>query len=113
MGYQECPILGATWERRSAVRCGQKRSDDVNTAVSTRLTCRNVLDQEPCSRALSVRDEEAAGSNPATPTSNPRWSGFLHSVETRSRSFDRHLTVRSDVKTRQILLLTVIVRASM
>jgi hypothetical protein len=60
---QECPILGAVWERRSAVRCGQKRSDDVKTSVSTLLTCGNVPDQACCSSVLSVRDEEAAGSS--------------------------------------------------
>jgi len=43
-----CPILGAAWKRRFAVRCVQKRSDDVNIAVSTRLTCRNVPDGACC-----------------------------------------------------------------
>ena len=66
-GYQECPILGANWERRSAVRCGQMRSDDVKAAVSTPLTCRNVPDRACCSHVLSVRDEEVASTTPAVP----------------------------------------------
>src|SRR6516165_1011137 len=40
-----CPILGAKWERRFTVRWGQTRSDGVSVAISTRLTCGNVLDQ--------------------------------------------------------------------
>jgi hypothetical protein len=65
---RSCPILGAVWERRSAVRYGQTRSYGVNIAASTGLTCRNVPDRACCSPVLSVRDEGAAGSNPATPT---------------------------------------------
>jgi len=37
-----CPILGADWERRSAARCGQKRSDAITGARSMGLTCGNV-----------------------------------------------------------------------
>src|SRR5713226_6801547 len=37
-------------------------------AMSTRLTCGNVPERGFCMHAHSVRDEEAAGSNPATPT---------------------------------------------
>jgi hypothetical protein len=61
-----CPI----WERHGsggppsgAVRCRQVRSDDLQTAVSIRLTCRYVPDRACCSGVLSVRDEEADGSN--------------------------------------------------
>jgi hypothetical protein len=28
-----CPILGVRWERRSAVKCGQKRSDDASATT--------------------------------------------------------------------------------
>ena len=63
-----CPALGADWERRLAGMCGQTRSD---TVIVPRMNVSDVLDavvQRTCRPERSVRDEEAAGSNPATPT---------------------------------------------
>jgi aminoglycoside phosphotransferase (APT) family kinase protein len=73
--HKVCPILGAEWERQSAVRCGQKRSDDANSAASKRLTCRNVPDRACCSPVLSVRDEEPASSIGPT-LSHGNWISF-------------------------------------
>jgi hypothetical protein len=44
------------------------RSDAVIVPAREALTCGNVLEQRFCLPARSVRDEEAAGSNPAAPT---------------------------------------------
>ena len=67
-----CPILGANWERRTAVSCGQRGSDGVRVAVATHLTCGNVVEQGFCSPALSVRIEGVRGSNPLSSTRNCR-----------------------------------------
>ena len=60
------------WERNGsgdsladAVRRGQTQR---SCSARMRLTCRNGADQLTCRAERSVRDEEAAGSNPATPT---------------------------------------------
>jgi len=63
-----CPILGANWERRAAVSCGQRGSDGVSVDVATHLTCGNVVDQGFCSLVLSVRIEGVRGSNPLSST---------------------------------------------
>src|SRR5216683_7845751 len=60
-----CPNLGAEWERTPSGRRGQTRYLAV---VEESLTCADVREQPPRSPACLVRDEEAAGSNPATPT---------------------------------------------
>lgn len=49
--------MGAKWERRSTVSCGQTRSDGVSVAISTRLTCGNALDRGSCLLVPLVRDE--------------------------------------------------------
>src|SRR5262249_11655362 len=57
-----CPILGADWERRSAAKCGQKRSDVVSGARSMGLTCGNASEQEPCWHVRQVVVLGAGGS---------------------------------------------------
>jgi hypothetical protein len=59
-----CPILGADWERRSAARCGQKRSDAITGARSMGLTCWNVPELGPCSPARLVVVLGVGGSSP-------------------------------------------------
>ena len=44
------------------------RSDAVIVAASIPMTCGDVVHQRLCRMERLVRDEEAAGSNPATPT---------------------------------------------
>jgi len=63
-----CPILGADWERRLAVSRGQMRPGAVILAGPSASDVLERLKQRLCSPVCSVRDEEAAGSNPATPT---------------------------------------------
>jgi hypothetical protein len=65
-----CPILGAKRERLAVRRYGQMRLDAVNVAARNVLT--SVYSAHPvcCSSVRVVRDEEATGSNPATPTSS-------------------------------------------
>jgi hypothetical protein len=46
----------------------QMRSGAVIVPRSRPLTCPDVSRQAACTAVCSVRDEEAAGSNPATPT---------------------------------------------
>jgi hypothetical protein len=58
--------------------------------------------------ATWLRGEEAAGSNPATRPVIPARAGFQRA----RRPVLDHLTVRSGVRSRQILLLTVIVQTS-
>ncbi len=48
----------------------QVRSDAVSMSACSFLTSADVSHQVACTRASAVRDEEAAGSNPATPTSS-------------------------------------------
>jgi hypothetical protein len=60
-----CPILGAKGERRPSVRCAQTR---VQEADRESVTCADARELIFCTSARPVRDEEAAGSNPATPT---------------------------------------------
>jgi hypothetical protein len=67
-----CLAVGAEWEQRSAASWGQTRSDTVIVAIPNSLTCGNAVKQRLCSPERSVRDEEAAGSNPATPTQSSR-----------------------------------------
>jgi hypothetical protein len=62
--------VGADWEQRTAANCAQTRSDAVIVPTRQALKCGNVLEQQLCLPAHSVRDEEVAGSNPATPTSS-------------------------------------------
>jgi hypothetical protein len=50
----------------------QLRSDAVYEADRRSLTCADACEQVLCTSACPVRDEEAAGSNPATPTREPR-----------------------------------------
>ena len=63
-----CPILGANWEQRAAVGCGQRGSDGVSVDVATHLTCGKVVDQGFCSLVHSVRIEGVRGSNPLSST---------------------------------------------
>jgi hypothetical protein len=77
-GPGSCPI----WEQNGsgdpapdAVRSRQTRRVG---AMSTRLTCGNAPEQGFCKHSRSVRDEEAAGSNPATPT---QVTGQIRSLE--------------------------------
>ena len=46
----------------------QRRSGSVCVAGRRSLTCADAFEQALCTPARPVRDEEAAGSNPATPT---------------------------------------------
>ena len=62
---QWCPILGAKRERPAARMCGQMRS--ALTAHSAPTSAYN-SHQVRYSNVRAVRDEEAAGLNPATPT---------------------------------------------
>jgi len=48
----------------------QKRSGSVSHTYRSSLTCANAREQRMRNPAYLVRDEEAAGSNPATPTSS-------------------------------------------
>jgi hypothetical protein len=57
--------IGSGDPASAAVRRRQTRRVD---AMSTRLTCGNAPEQGFCKPQRLVRDEEAAGSNPATPT---------------------------------------------
>jgi hypothetical protein len=50
----------------------QLRSDAVYQADRRSLTCADACEQALRTLARPVRDEEAAGSNPATPTREPR-----------------------------------------
>ena len=50
--------------------CGQLRSDAVSLTVHGALTSTYITHQVRYSNVCVVRDEEAAGSNPATPTSS-------------------------------------------
>ena len=64
-----CPILGAKRERSPARTYGQMRLDAFS------VTTRNVLTSvysahQVCSNVCAVRDNETAGSNPATPTNS-------------------------------------------
>ena len=63
-----CPILGAKRERPAACMCGQMRSDAVSLTAHSALTSAYIRNQVRYLNVCSVRDEEAAGSNPATPT---------------------------------------------
>ena len=65
-----CPILGAKRERSAARTCGQVRLDAASVTVRDVLTSIYSAHQVGCSNVRVVRDEEAAGSNPATPTSS-------------------------------------------
>jgi hypothetical protein len=48
--------------------CGQMRSDAVSLTAHDALTSTYIHNQVRYSNVCAVRDEEAAGSNPATPT---------------------------------------------
>jgi len=65
-----CPILGAKRERLAARTCGHMRLDAASVAVRNMLTSVYSTHHASCSNVCVVRDEEAAGSNPATPTSS-------------------------------------------
>ena len=56
------------WQRRSAARCGQTRSDAVIVALLNALTCNNVIKQRLCRLERSVRIEGVRGSNPLSST---------------------------------------------
>ena len=67
----------------------QVRSDAVSMTASGFLTSADASHQVACTRASAVRDEEAAGSNPATPTQvtghSPRWGvAFFYAVQQQS-----------------------------
>ena len=47
---------------------GQMRSDTLKEADRESVTCADTRELTSCTSAPPVRDEEAAGSNPATPT---------------------------------------------
>ena len=49
---------------------GPVRLDAVSRAACSALSRIDTSEQLACTRARAVRDEEAAGSNPATPTSS-------------------------------------------
>jgi len=49
----------------------QLRSDEVYEADRRSLTCTDACEQALRTPECPVRDEEAAGSNPATPTATP------------------------------------------
>ena len=53
-----------------AVACGPVRLDAVSVAAYSVLNRANTSYQPACTAVSVVRDEEAAGSNPATPTSS-------------------------------------------
>jgi hypothetical protein len=61
-------IPGADWEWRFAVNCGQTRSGVMIAAAPNTSDVLDVTMQRFCWPGRSVRDKEAAGSNPATPT---------------------------------------------
>jgi hypothetical protein len=56
------------------------------------LTCRNGADHLTCRTELSVRDEEAAGSNPATPTEKFQVDGMI--AKRGDHAIDRLLAIR-------------------
>jgi hypothetical protein len=58
---------GSERERPAPRICGQLRSDAVSLTVHSALTSAYIHDQVRYSNVCVVRDEEAAGSNPATP----------------------------------------------
>src|SRR5262252_6624926 len=62
---RECPILGAPWERRSAVKSDQTQSDDVNASRLNTPDVQDASDEACCSSVRSARDEKA---NPGTKT---------------------------------------------
>ncbi len=66
-----CPILGAKRERSAARMYGQMPLDTVSIAARNVLTSVYSTHQACYSNVCAVRDEEAAGSNPATPTMRP------------------------------------------
>ena len=72
----ECRISGAKRERPLVYT---PESDTVSVAARAAVTSTYVICQSLCSRGGVVRDEEAAGSNPATPTQvkghSPPWDG--------------------------------------
>jgi hypothetical protein len=63
--HELLPILGAEWERRDAVRRGEKGSPCPGWMP---LTCKNVPRQQLCQVARSVRIEGVRGSNPLSST---------------------------------------------
>ncbi len=63
------PIPGAKRERPAACMCGHMRLGAVSLTAHSDLTSACIHDQVCYSNVCSVRDEGAAGSNPATPTS--------------------------------------------
>jgi hypothetical protein len=57
--------------------CGQMRSDTVSLTEHSSLTSAYIHDQVRYSNVCAVRDEEAAGSNPATPTRKRQVTRYL------------------------------------
>ena len=60
--------LSDSGSRMGAADCSQVRSDAVTVPQPKPLTCPNTTRQVLWPAVRVVRDEEAAGSNPATPT---------------------------------------------
>jgi hypothetical protein len=86
-----CPTLGAKWERRLAGKPRQTRSTQRSCPARMPLTCRNGADHLTCRAERSVRDEEAAGSNPATPTTFSQLEARFH--DTGAGFLDRLIVI--------------------
>ena len=79
MRYRSALLSGIRpWERNGAASFRQTRSDAVTLAAGTSLSCADLLKQATRTPACPVRDEEAAGSNPATPTTFSHLEARFH-----------------------------------
>ena len=67
---QPCCRVSDSGSGMGAASFRQTRSDAVTLAVRASLSWADMLKQGTRTPACPVRDEEAAGSNPATPTSS-------------------------------------------
>jgi len=64
------PVVPDSGSETGAASRARVRPDAVNLTVLSALTSAHNPHQVCCSNVRAVRDEEAAGSNPATPTSS-------------------------------------------
>jgi hypothetical protein len=85
--------------------CGQMQSDAVSLTAHDALTSTYIHNQARYSNVCAVRDEEAAGSNPATPTQakghSPQWDvAFFYAVQQQSTVTPRDATASPRCLTR-------------